>query len=90
MELVVPFSDFALPAWTLLHPSLGSEGSAPDPSRLHSVQFQIINNPGDLPTPYSFCVSELAWLDAAGAPVEIGTAPVVSVDAGVPLSDAGD
>jgi hypothetical protein len=63
-EIAVSFSEFALPNWTVIDESLGTAGDPLDPSRLHSLQLQISNSPADVEVPYSFCVSDLAWLDA--------------------------
>jgi hypothetical protein len=65
----IMFDEFVLPSWT------GIEGGANqvlDPTQLHSLQFQVANNPMDAMSAYSFCVSEFQWVDAAGAPVSVG------------------
>lgn len=60
-----PLVHYLLPSWTTLPPELQRDF---DPTRVDSLQFMITNNPADLPTEYSICVSHLTLVDACGQP----------------------
>jgi hypothetical protein len=86
-ELVIAFSQFVQPSWTLLvDPATGesAEGLVVDPSRLKGLLLQISNNPDDLTTTYGFCVSGIEWHSAAGTLVDLPEESPAA-DAGVPL-----
>jgi hypothetical protein len=76
METTIMFSEFVLPSWTMVP---DGAGQVLDASKLHSLQFQIANNPSDTAAMYGFCLQSLQWLDANGAPIAVG----------VPMDTAG-
>jgi hypothetical protein len=65
----IMFTDFVLPEWTTVP---GAAGQMLDGSKLHSLQFQVANNPDDTMASYSFCLGSLQWVDATGAAVAVG------------------
>lgn len=68
---------FKLPSWAKDKIEMGLGSALPDgadvldPSALHSLQFQVASDPGDATEKYSFCLSQVEWLDAAGAVVPV-------------------
>lgn len=80
----VAFSQFTLPAWTLVvDPDTGSpaENRPIDAAELSSLHFEVYNNANSLTEPYHFCVSQVAWRHADGTDAVLPVAP--SSDAGV-------
>jgi hypothetical protein len=73
----VNLADLKLPSWTNFEDPM----FAFDPSRMHSLQFQVVTAPGEA-RPYSFCIADLEWFDAAGNVVNVPV-PVVP-DAAMP------
>lgn len=73
----IPLTDFELPDWAVtniergLGTALPEGGEILDPTKIHSLQFQIANNPKDDPEMYKFCLSQVEWLDAAGNVVAV-------------------
>jgi hypothetical protein len=72
-EVTVLFDELTQPAWTLVLDGVGNpaEGLALDATQLHSLIFEVFNSPDDSLNAYSVCVSDLAWIDADGAVVDI-------------------
>ncbi len=69
---VFMFADFGLPSWVI-----GADGSHPelaetvmDPTNLKGMQVQVTTQPS-MPKEFDFCISNLAWIDAAGNPVAL-------------------
>lgn len=66
-------TQFRLPSWGQAKIETGLGGAIAstilDGSKLHSVMFQAASETDDPTQKYSFCLSEVAWLDAAGYPV---------------------
>lgn len=68
---------FKLPSWakekieTGLGAALADGADVLEASALHSLQFQVASDPGDATEKYSFCLSGVEWLDAAGAVVPV-------------------
>lgn len=66
-------TQFRLPSWGQEKIETGLGGAIAstilDGSKLHSVMFQAASATDDPTQKYSFCLSEVAWLDAAGFPV---------------------
>jgi hypothetical protein len=60
---VAPFTAFTQPAW-------GDETFMWDPTDIDAIQFQVVSVVGTA-TPYNFCVSNLAFLDANDAVVDV-------------------
>lgn len=73
----IPLANFKLPSWakTAIEEGLGAAlpegGDTLDPSKIHSMQLQVANNPNDDEEKYKFCISNLEWLDAAGNVVQV-------------------
>jgi hypothetical protein len=73
----IPLTDFELPSWAVTNIERGLGAALPegaeilDPTKIHSLQFQIANNPKDDPEMYKFCLSQVEWLDAAGNVVAV-------------------
>lgn len=90
--LTIALSEFKLPAWTQVLDDMGSpnSGAILDATRATSLQVMVVNNPPDEVERYSFCVEELQWLDAAGAPLPLPEPLVTEVDAGTPATDDQD
>lgn len=68
----LPLLQFQQPTWTGLDvddDGSPDEGVPLDPSRIHSVQVQVVTEPGTT-SPYDLCVHNLQWLDASGRVVE--------------------
>lgn len=73
MVVTAAFTDFALPPWTHFVHSGSSEsavGQLLDATQLASLQVQIVNGLGEPAQMYSYCVSDVQWLDANDTPVE--------------------
>lgn len=69
-DFTINFVDVALPEWSAT--ALKLEEDAPiDPTKIYAVAFQIANNPSDDTELYSFCISNLQWIDANGAVVPV-------------------
>lgn len=65
-------SEFLLPNWThLVDPASGDPavGQGLDATQLASLQMQIVNGPDDPSRMFTYCISQLEWLDANGTPV---------------------
>lgn len=90
--LTIALSDFKLPAWTQVLDDMGSpnSGAILDARQATSLQVMAPNNPTDEVEPYGFCVEELQWLDAAGAPLPLPEPLVTQVDAGTAPTDEQD
>lgn len=85
--ITIPLAEFALPEWSA--DTLGLEADlALDPTKIYALSFQIANNPSDDTELYSFCIANLEWLDAAGAPVDV-MAPDPTSTGGDTGSDTG-
>ncbi len=75
---IIPLTEFELAEWTQeriasgLGVPLADSDIRIDPTRLHSLQFQAVNQPGDVVERYSFCISDVGWLDSEGYVVEPG------------------
>jgi hypothetical protein len=68
---MVDFANLYLPTWTEYSDlCVEADDCAFDASRIHSMQFQLVTGPGAA-RPYDFCVSDITWLDATGAPVDV-------------------
>lgn len=70
--VTAPLSEFLLPNWTRFIDPVSQEPAAGQPldsSQLASLQVQIVNAPNDPPRMFTYCVSQLEWLDANGTPV---------------------
>ena len=75
----VEFSNLYLPEWTsYLAQCNGVSYCAFNAAMINAMQFQVVTQPG-VTTPYDFCVSNITWLDANGAPVDV---PVPVIGAG--------
>ncbi len=62
----VRFADLKLPSWTNVVDTMLPF----DPTRMHSLQFQVVTEPGTA-HPYSFCIADLEWFDEAGNTVAV-------------------
>jgi hypothetical protein len=84
-DTTIMFTDFKLPEWTGVLDATGAKamGQVVDAAMLHSLQFQIANNPPDMPVTYGFCVSNLQWVDSAGTAIPVGV-PMDSGGGGAP------
>lgn len=70
--VTAPLSEFLLPNWTRFLDPVSQEpavGLRLNSSQLASLQVQIVNGPKDPPRMFTYCVSQLEWLDASGTPV---------------------
>lgn len=73
MVVTAALGDFALPPWTHVSDPSTSElavGQVLNPAQLASLQVQIVNGLGEPAKMYSYCVSDVQWLDANDAKVE--------------------
>ncbi len=82
---VFMFADFGLPDWvtgaTGSHPELAD--AVLDLTNLKGMQIQVTTQP-NMPKEFDFCISNLAWVDAAGTPVAL-----TPLAAGEPAAGAG-
>lgn len=74
---VVPFDEFKLPSWSMIPAAYKGDLDA---TRLNALQVQIANNPGDAEEPYSFCVSNMEWINACGEVVATSTLAAPTTD----------
>jgi len=68
------FEDFGLPPWTqFVDPETGEPavGKPLDPSQIASLQIQLVNDVDDPARMFTYCVSEVEWLDIDGNPVDV-------------------
>lgn len=66
--------DFGLPPWTrFIDPETGEPavGKPLDVSQIASLQVQLVNDVDDPPRMFTYCVSDVAWLDVDGNPVDV-------------------
>lgn len=79
-EQTLLFAEVGLPEWSAT--ALGLEEDALiDPTKIASLAFQVVNGPADDTEIYTFCISNLQWIDAAGAPVAV-VPPETGTDTG--------
>lgn len=69
-DFTINLADVALPEWSATALTLDKD-TAIDPTKIYAVAFQIANNPSDDTELYSFCISNLQWVDANGATVAV-------------------
>lgn len=73
----VEFDAFTLPARTFVP----LEFMRPlDRTRLHSLQFIVANEPNGPSSDYTFCISQVEWLNACGESVELTTLASPTLD----------
>jgi hypothetical protein len=86
----VAFDAFTLPAKTFVPFEFMR---ALDPTRLHTLQFVVANERNGPSSDYTFCISQVEWLNACGASVELTTLAEPNLDeadASLGMADALD
>jgi hypothetical protein len=88
-QLIAGLGDFTLPSWTMIMADgAPATGQMLDPRQVSTLQVTVVNNPNDEVVNYSYCVDDLAFIDAAGAEVPLPT--YEAPDAGVDQPDQTD